>query len=483
MNKAKQLALGTLFGLPPGHSIMRDLLADPDVVALAEVAEISREDFFAAEANGRSFFDYSEIWEKMDDVVARLREKGVDIRGSDFTNAVSGSKTPLSMAFDQDNLARFFTPVIWKGQLEAMQDAWYSLESWTPKKNKCDFIKIQEEVAASEGRVFREAQLKRMGIDCSDIRSAVNSGNYDTVRRKMAEHGDHFRKEDVFILDKSGDHTLDSTTGWKHFGELWDELAKNGERLEVGDFQFHRARRDSILKDAQECDGLHELFKPRLWYGRAKDVVKLYSQLTEESRRKVQIDGILDELANHDYGSRFDCGKITDRADLTRPVNEEDNAKADFHPIRPLALKTVWNNIACVQGALHSHGQSITLDDLRLTSGLRDESCLVHAARYGSFDKIMDIVRETGGKLTVEELTAKDKDGKNIIDYLVKNNQLSHLLQPRDWLGRGQDLAQLWPAIPEHARDKINFQQLIGGLNTLALRDRFASRLPAPGTP
>ena len=95
----------------------------------------------------------------------------------------------------------------------------------------------------------------------------------------------------------------------------------------------------------------------------------------------------------------------------------------------------------------------------------------------------MDIVRETGGRLTVEELTAKDQDGKSIVDYLVKNNQLSYLLQPRDWLGRGPELAQLWPAIPEHARDKINFQQLIGGLNTLALRDRFANRLPVPGMP
>ena len=42
MNKEKQLALGTLFGLPPGHSLMKDLLADPDIVALAEVAVIDK---------------------------------------------------------------------------------------------------------------------------------------------------------------------------------------------------------------------------------------------------------------------------------------------------------------------------------------------------------------------------------------------------------------------------------------------------------
>jgi hypothetical protein len=205
--------------------------------------------------------------------------------------------------------------------------------------------------------------------------------------------------------------------------------------------------------------------------------------LSDTSRAKVPLDGVLDEIANHDYGSRFDCDQITGRADLTTPVNNEDSGSPDFHPIRPLALKTIWNHIACVQNALHAIGQSITIEDLRQTSGLRNESCLLHAARYGSFDKIMDIVRETGGKLTVEELTAKDKDGKSIVDYHVKNDQLKHLLEPRDRLGRGQDLARLWPAIPEAARDKINFQQLIGGLNTLALRQRFADRLPAPGMP
>ncbi len=262
MNKAKQLALGTLFGLPPGHSIMKDLVADPDVVALAEVAEISKEDFFGAEHNGRSFFDYSEIWEKMDDAVAKLREKGVDIRGSDFTKIVSGSKTPLSMAFDQDNLAKFFTPVIWKGQLEAMQDAWYSLESWTPKKNKVDFIRTQEEVAVADGRTFREAQLKRMGIEYSDIRSAVSSGNYENVRKKLAQHGDHFRKADVFILDKSGDHTLDSNTGWKHFGELVDQSWRrtaSGWRSRISSFTAASAIRSSrtrkIATACRSCSG------------------------------------------------------------------------------------------------------------------------------------------------------------------------------------------------------------------------------------
>ncbi len=86
----------------------------------------------------------------------------------------------------------------------------------------------------------------------------------------------------------------------------------------------------------------------------------------------------------------------------------------------------------------------------------------------------MDIVRETGGELTVAELTAKDQDGKSIIDYLVKNNQLDHLLQPRDWLGRGQTSSRSCGRTFQstHATRSTS-SELIGGLNTLALRDRF----------
>jgi hypothetical protein len=485
MNKAKQLVLGTMFGLPSGHSIVKDLLADPDVVALAEVAVLTREDFFTAENNGKSFFEYPEIWEKMDEVVAALREKGLDIKGSDFTANIPGSttKTPLSMANDLDVLGKIFTPVIWKGQHKPMIDAWYSLESWSPKKNKVDWYKVQEETAATEGKISRAAQLKKMGLEYDDIRTAIHKGNYEKINKRMAEHGDHLRKDDVFVLDKSGDHTLDVNDGWTHFGKLWDELAKHGERLEVEDFLFHCAKRDSILKDAEDLgDGLKELFKPRLWYGRTADVVKLYGMLSSDSARaKVPIDSILDDLANHEYGQQLDCGKITELKHLTDPVNASESGKPNFHPIRPLALKAVWNQIACIQKSLVEHGQPVTLDHLRERSGLRDETCLIHAARYGSFDKVMDIMRETGGKLTVEELTTKDKDGKNIIVYLVQNNQVDQILQPRDWLGRGPELARLWPQIPEKSRDKINFQELIGTLNTLALRERFSTRLPAPG--
>lgn len=480
MQKAKQLALGLLFGLPPTHSIVKDLLADPDVVALAEIAVIDKKDFFSAEVKGKSFFEYSEVWEHMDNAVEKLRERGVNIQGKDFMQSIVGTKTALSIAFDQDVLKHIFTPVIWKGQLEAMQDAWYSLDHWSSKKDKVDFFNVQTLVAEGMGRTFRQGQLKKMGIEFGEVREAINSGNYDKLNKKLAEHGEHFRREDVFTLDKSGDHTLDTTTAWNHFGQLWDQLAKNGERLEVEDFLFKRAKRDSILQDAQECNGLTELFNPRLWKGRTEDVVRLYGMLTESNRAKVQIDSVLDELANYDYGNKFDCEKVTDHSNLTYPVNAQDEGKPNYKPIRPLALKTVWERIACVQNSLRQNGQSITLEDLRQKSGLREETCLTYAARSGNFDKVVEVLRESGDKLTAEELTAKDKDGKTIIDHLIKNNQLMQILQPRDWLGRGPELAKVWQAIPESARDKINFQQLVGTLNTMGLRERFGHRMPSP---
>lgn len=483
MNKAKQLALGLMFGLPPGHSIVKDLLQDPDTVALAEIAVIDKKDFFSAEVKGKSFFEYPEIWENMDSTVEKLRAQGLDIKGKDFTNVVVGTKTPLSIAYDLDVLNRLFTPVIWKGQLNEMQDAWYSLDSWSSKKDKCDFIHVQTLVAEGEGRTFRTGQLKKMGIEYSDVRSAISSGDYEKLNRKFAEHGEHLRREDIFVLDKSGDHTLDTNTAWSHFPQLVDELARHGERLEVSDFQFKRAKRDSILQDAQDCNGLDHLFNPRLWRGRTEDVVKLYGMLSETNKAKVQIDAVLDELANYDYGSKFDCEKITDHSNLVEPLNAHDGETPNYRPIRPLALKTVWDNIACIQQSLHNQGQAITLEDLRQKSGQREETCLVYAARSGNFDKVMEILHENGERLTVDELTARDKDGKSIIDHLIKSDQLKQILQPRDWIGRGAELSTLWQAIPETSRDKINFQQLVGTMNTMALRERFAGRMPSPSGP
>src|ERR1035437_5970267 len=236
----------------------------------------------------------------MDSAVEKLRQKGVDIKGSDFKTIVTGTfKTAVSMAFDADTLKNLFTPLIWQGQLAEMQDAWYNLESWSSKKDKFDFVKVQTLVAAGEGKPFREGQLKEWGSDIGEVRSAVSSGNYEGLRKKLAAHGDHFRREDVLLLDKYGDHTLDVSAAWTHFGQLWDELARNGERLEVADFLFHSGKRDSILKDAEDAgDGLKELFNPRLWHGRTTDVISLYNLLAPGARAKVQIDAVLDDLAD-----------------------------------------------------------------------------------------------------------------------------------------------------------------------------------------
>lgn len=482
MEKAKQLALGRLFQLPDDHPIMKDLTADADTVALAQIAVIDKDEFLAAaDAEGRSFFDYADIWEHMDDVVTVLRGKGLDIKGSDFTKPVSGSKSPVALADDRSVLDKVFTPVIWQGQYNEMMGAWYGLGFSNPRKDKIDFVAVQAQVAAAEGKTCRTAQLRDMGIDPGDMRSAVTSGDYAKIREKLAEKGDHFRREDVFTLDKWGDHTLDSNAGWKHFCELWDELAKNGERLEVEDFLYGVPGRDSILKDAQDdSDNLKQLFTPRLWYGRADDVARLHGMLSESSKAKVKIDDILEELISHDYSVRVDNGQISGRQDITDPINAVDSSKAGFHAIRPLGLKDVWNKIARVQDLLQAKGERLTLDDLRQKSGHNDESCLLHAARYGTFDKVMAIVRAGGGQFRVDELIEKDGNGKNIIEHLTDQNQLGLILDPHDWVGRGQDLAKLWQAIPERARDKINFQELIGTLNTAALRQRFAARLPVP---
>lgn len=482
MEKAKQLVLGQLFQLPADHPVMKDLLADPEVVALAQIAIIDKDDFFAAaDAEGKSFFEYIDVWTHMDEAVTALRAKGLDIKGSDFTKTVAGAKSPVALADDRDVLAKLFTPVIWQGEYNAMLGAWFGLGFSNTRKDKLDFIAIQEQVAATEGKTCRPAQLKKMGIDPGDLRSAVTSGDYAKVREKLAEHGDHFRREDVFTLDKWGDHTLDTNSGWKHLGEMWDELAKNGERLEIEDFQFGVPGRDTILKDAQDSeDNLKELFKPRLWYGRLDDVVRLHGMLSDSSKGKIKIDEVVEELISHDYAVRVEKGQIAGHSDIVEPINAADSAKPGFHAIRPLGLKEVWNKIARVQDLLQAKGEAITLDDLRQRSGKSDETCLLHAARYGNFDRVMGIARAGGEQLRVDELIEKDASGKSVVDYLVEQDKLNLLLEPSDWVGRGQDLAKLWQAIPEKSRDKINFQQLIGTLNTTALRERFAARLPAP---
>ena len=99
MEKAKQLALGQLFKLPDDHPVMKDLLADPDVVALAQIAILDKDDFFAAaDAEGKSFFEYVDVWQHMDEAVTALRERGLDIKGSDFTKTVTGTKSPVALA-------------------------------------------------------------------------------------------------------------------------------------------------------------------------------------------------------------------------------------------------------------------------------------------------------------------------------------------------------------------------------------------------
>lgn len=470
MDSSKQLMIAVLCGLPVMHEMRKGLTDNPAIAnALVNGKGLSKADLFSAAPNGKSFFDYRQCWDNIDTLIDLIEQNGEQVSYKDFSRPLVYDQSPLDMARRCGSISQIFSPRIWKGHEDEMDNLWCSLSYFD--RNRLDYKKIKRDLARAEGRKTREDVLAQAGVVPADIEKAAETGDLSAVKKKLAAAGTHLSKADIFLIGKTGDsHILNTSAKWKHAHSLFKEIIKSGGKMGKDDFLRGFSPQDSLLMSAVQYRALDKIFNQDIWQGRPYEMMALFSELSEDEQKDFDIQKLLSDVVTSCQPADISIAGLTATVD----ADLVDQAISPA-PIRYLALKEIWNNIAAIKEELKQNQEVITLDHLRLTSGESGESCLKRAAQYGCFSEALAIAREGGSFLTAEDLLAADKTGENLVDVLAQRGEAEDILEPSLWTGQVGELAKVLSYLADNKLCDLDFDRVLSQANQLALRERFSS--------
>lgn len=483
MNKGKQLIIGMLSGLGSYDPVMKSLMGDAETITdlLGEIS-ITKQDLFDAVRDRKSMFETQKTWDNFPLILNLLERSGERLDVTDMKRTLVGEKSMLDFAIEKKELKHLMVPEIWKGRMAQMETFWFDI----PKTDResCDFLNARRQVAKASGNVIREDQLESMGITPKEMKEALRDGGdkYDKVLETLAKNGDHLKKEDLFIYDEDGDTALNLPAIWNNFGRIVEDLAKNDIHLDPADFTKHHGTRNSPLVAAENAfnDGLTKLFNAEVWKGRPGAMLQLYENVREEKRDKIDLPELLAELIDATYVDTIKIDDSLTLSDLTTPLNANGEEAITGYEFRALGVDFVWSKIDDVTTSLKAKGEKITLADLKLSNGYGAETCLSSAIRKGHLQGVLDVLENSGERLTVEDLTAKVYEGEtSLLDMIGETHKIPVLLTPENWQGRAEEFAQIWEALDEKYQKQVDQQEIVSAVNRGSLRERFRKR-PQP---
>jgi len=480
MNSLKQAIVASLTEHPQAEKYrQRAFMENPAqlVEALAQKQVLTKADFLAPDDEGKPFIDSTGGWKNFEKIAEILGLSGEKFTYDDFASPmVSGTeKTLLESAKANSGVPKIFTFEVWKGHFDEMEKLWYKLPTYERNRSQGVVpIDLKRKLLAFEGRTAPEDRLAKARLTLTDIRGAATSDySFKDVNDKLKLAGDYFRKDYVLMKDSAGDTMFDGRpNAWSKFEQVLKIMEAHGERLEVGDYLRKVSSTQCLLERAAEQKSLNKVFAPTQWTDRLPDMLTLWSNVLDAWKAAPMttqdFDKAYAEAEGLTYAKRFLASDLNGKADLLTPLNAGLNEK----PVLPLGLKVLWDNFGAVQEHLTEKGESLTLADLRTPSGQMGDSCLISAAKFGYFDRVLDIAKQSGQQLTMNDFLSKDGHGTTLISILAEKRQLSQVFTVNNWTGHIGDMRKLWSHVSASQRKQVDYAKLETGVKQATLKLR-----------
>lgn len=458
------------------------------VQSLSQRIVLTKADFFALDEEGKPFLETAGAWKNFDKIAKIVQANGEKFTYDDFTNplAPGNTKTLLDAAKSNNGLKQVFSFDMWAGRFAEMEKLWFQLASYERNKvfsngyNSSSStsglipIELKRRLLAVEHKTPPEDRLEKAGLRLDDIRRAsMDNLAFDDVNRKLARVNDYFRKEYVLMVDSSGDTMFDGRSGaWNKFSDILKIMQAHGERLEVADYTRKLSNAKSLLERAGEQKTLNKVFAPDQWADRLDDMFQLWSKVPDAWKTSPMttqdFDNAYATAEGLTYGKRFLLQEFNGKGDLLKPLNPG----AEARPVLPLGLKVVWENFEGVQSKLEETGEKLTMTDLRATSGHMSDSCIMIAAKHGRFDRVVEISRNSGEPITLEDFSAKDGHGNTLLNILAEKQQLSLVFSPTIWVGRVDEMRQLWTQVANKDRRQVDYANVETATKQASLKQK-----------
>ena len=491
MNSLKQAIIASLCEHPNVEKYrQRAFVENPRqmVESLAQGQSLTKADFFAPDDEGKPFIDSAGAWKNLNKIAEILQLSGDKFTYEDFTNPmVAGtSRTLLDSARANYSVLKIFTLDVWKGRFDEMEKLWYKLPTFERSRGATTLggvvpLELKRQMLAAEGRTAPEDRLASAKLTLIDIRGATTDYAFNELNNKLRQAGDYLRKEYVLMTDGSGDTMFDGRPGsWNKYETVIKTLQAHGERLEVKDYLRQLSTTPSMLARAAEQKALNKVFAPVQWADRLPDMLTLWSSVLDAWKTSPMttqdFDNAYAEAEGMTYAKSFKARNVNGKADLLTPLNADLNDK----PVLPLGLKVVWDNFDTIQAQLSKKGESLTLADLRATSGQMEDTCLVSAAKFGCFDKVIDIAKRNGEAITMGDFLSKDDHGNTLISILAEKKQLSQVFTVEAWVGHIADMRELWSHVTAANRKQVDYAQVETGVKQATLKQKKPGNFKIP---
>ncbi len=434
--------------------------------ASAQGHKLTKADFFTPDDEGRYIIDTPGFWKNFDKVLDVLNKSGEKFVMDDFTRYLDRNETRnlLESAKENQGLSKIFSQPVWQGRFDEMERLWYKV----PVPHRRDTFRndglldpaLKRNLLAFEGRAMPEDGLAKAGLTANDLRSAfIERGNFEEVNRKLGQAGDYFKKDYLMLPDNAGDTVFYYQNAWDKYDDLVKGMKSHGEKFEVADFVRPVGFVSTILARAAERKALSKIFTADHWVDRLPEMLELWGQVKEGWKTSAMsardFDNAYSDAESKTYAKKVDFTAFDGKAALLSPIAGSEGPAA----ILPLGLRALWDDYAAVEKRLAQTGEKIKTSDLRTSSGLIGNTCLMGAVKFGHFDKVVDIARKSAEPLTLDDFLSKDRHGNTLLNILAERNQLNAVFSPDLWAGRVNDMKTLWMNVRVGDKSQVDFQQ------------------------
>ena len=446
---------------------------------------LSKKDFLTPDENGKSIIDTPGFWKNFEKINDIVRANGDKFIMDDFLAPLEqdARRTLLESAIQYGGLKKLFTPAVWQDRYDEMERLWFRVRITARRETFNNDgtmdLSVKREMYALNGRTLPEDRLRAAGLRPEDIHGAFRErGNFENVRRKLELANDYFRKEYLLLPDAAGDTSFYTEEAWRRYPALARGMAERGERMEVSDFIRQIGSINNVLTRAAERKALDKVFESALWEDRTKEMLELWSHVRDAWKTPPMTARDFDlayaEAEGFTYGKFLPLEKVRGKSDLLSPLNDTSEGE---RPVLVLGLKSFWDRGTEVQKRLAEEGQFITLKDLRQESGGMGNSCLISAVKYGKFSAVVDIVRRSGEKLSIQDFLSKDMHGNTVLSLLAERKELPMAFAPDMWIGRVAEMKELWTHVRHADRTQVeNFDQLEVAVKQATLHERVGNK-------
>lgn len=146
----------------------------------------------------------------------------------------------------------------------------------------------------------------------------------------------------------------------------------------------------------------------------------------------------------------------------------------------PLMRECFWRNMAEVRRHLATHQERLTTDHLRAKTPNGRTTYLQIAVKIGALDQVMEIATASSQPLTAADLTTPDTSGHTAFASIVAQHELDRIFKAELWVGRAQQLVELWNQIPPKHKNALKSE--LSRVSVLSMRQKMASCRETPET-